>query len=172
MGCETEDVEIRRAGPRDAEPLADLHLDVWEEAYTGLIPERILLERRDRRRERIERWRQILTVDAHPSWVAVDTEPGLLGFATSGYKPDASSAELPSLRLMALYVRQRCYGTGLGSRLLATAVGDRAAHLWVLDGNLRAISFYRRHGFVFDGHSELDDHGRERRMVRARSQVR
>ncbi len=31
------------------------------------------------------------------------------------------------------------------------AIGDRAAYLWVLDGNARATAFYRRHGFADDG---------------------
>ena len=42
-------------------------------------------------------------------------------------------------------------GTGLAARLLQEALGERAAYLWVLEGNERAVAFYRRHGFAFDG---------------------
>lgn len=43
------------------------------------------------------------------------------------------------------------HGTGLADLLLAELVGERAAYLWVLDGNARAQAFYRRHGFAVDG---------------------
>ncbi len=49
----------------------------------------------------------------------------------------------------------------------AIAIGDSAAYLWVLDGNARAIRFYERHGFAFDGTTKREDVGLERRMVRA-----
>ena len=34
-------VVIRRGTPDDAERMGPLHVDVWEEAYTGLVPRRI-----------------------------------------------------------------------------------------------------------------------------------
>ena len=46
------------------------------------------------------------------------------------------------------------------------ALGDSPAYLWVLDGNVRAIGFYERHGFAFDGATKPEDVGLERRMVR------
>ena len=53
--------------------------------------------------------------------------------------------------------------------LLAVAVGDRAAYLWVLDGNARATAFYRRHGFADEGgrKPEPDTGVVEIRMARA-----
>jgi len=59
------------------------------------------------------------------------------------------------------------YGAGVGFALFEQVVGDRAAYLWVLAGNERAIGFYERQGFRLDGtEDELDD-GRHLRMVRA-----
>ena len=64
-------------------------------------------------------------------------------------------------------MRARCWGTGLGHRLLVATLGERAAYLWVLAGNDRATGFYERHGFALDGAvDDGDAHGRHLRMVR------
>lgn len=74
---------------------------------------------------------------------------GIVGLTTSG---PARDDEAPTEHeLYAINVLARAHGTGLGAALLEQAVGDRAAYLWVLDGNARAAAFYRRHGFADDG---------------------
>lgn len=150
---------IRPAEPADATGLAELHLDVWEDAYAGLMPREIL----DARRTiplpvRAARWEERL--HATPTWVAED-RTGPVGFICAG-----PGREEAGLELMALYVRARCYDTGLGSRLLRAAIGERSAYLWVLEGNTRAIRFYQRHGFVLEGQVKQADEGTELRMVR------
>lgn len=51
--------------------------------------------------------------------------------------------------------------------MLIAAIGEEPAFLWVLDGNQRAIAFYRRHGFELDGVTKMDPvAGLELRMVR------
>ena len=72
---------------------------------------------------------------------------------------------------MALYVRAEVYGTGLGHDLLVAAIAEEPAFLWVLEGNQRAIDFYRRHGFEFDGTTKTDPVGLEHRMVRWPSRI-
>lgn len=157
---------IRAATVEDAEALADLHLDVWDEAYTGLIAAEILATRRTKRADRIERWREILTADSSPIWLA-EQEDGLVGFC-SVLSPGRDEPEpgLPDLEVAALYVRAAAYGTGLGHALLMAALGEAPAYLWVLDGNTRAIHFYERQGFRFDGRTKIEPEGPERRMVR------
>jgi len=54
-------VTIRRCLPADAEALTDLHLDCWDDAYTGLMPQEVLDARRTSVPERVERWREILS---------------------------------------------------------------------------------------------------------------
>ncbi|TQL68617.1 L-amino acid N-acyltransferase YncA [Nocardioides albertanoniae] len=157
---------IRAAVPDDAEALTDLHLDVWEEAYAGLMPDRIFVERRAQRRTRIERWRTNIETGPISNTVLEADQPGrLIGFASAGPARDDDS-ELPPLELSALYVRAETYGAGLGYALLEAAIGRAAAYLWVLDGNERATAFYARQGFRFDGHTKTDPVGTERRMVR------
>lgn len=160
---------IRRPVVADAEALADLHIAVWEEAYAGLIPAEQLAVRRGNRQERITRWRA--RIESDPGGLRVAERGGwLLGFAQAGPGRDRPEPSLPGLELMALYVRSSCYGTGVGFALFDAVVGEAAAYLWVLDGNDRAIGFYRRQGFELDGAVKREPVGVERRMVRGRVQ--
>lgn len=149
----------------DAEALTDLHLDVWDEAYAGLIRPEILSARRLERPERIERWRRILA-ETSSTTLAWDDRGQLLGFVSTSTGRDEDREHLPGLEVMALYVRAHAYGTGVGWALLDARVGSSAAYLWVLDGNQRAIGFYERQGFAFDGATKPEDVGLEKRMVR------
>ena len=153
-------VKIRRALPGDAEALTRLHLDCWDDAYTGLMPQSILDARRHDVPARVERWRKILAT-GHTS--VAEHDDGLIGFVNA-----APGAELPAfeIQLFALYVRAHWWGTGVGWALFDAAVGDRSAYLWVLQGNDRAIRFYERQGFRFDGTGQDEDEGRHLRMVR------
>jgi GNAT superfamily N-acetyltransferase len=157
------DVSIRQAVGADAEPLAHLHVDVWDDAYTGLMPQGILDDRREKVAERVDKWRGILG-GPEPTWVAEDSD-GLIGFASTGPARDNDMDD--TLELYALYVRASYWGTGVGYALFEIAVGDHAAFLWVLADNIRAIGFYERQGFRLDGTEDEQDEGRHVRMVRA-----
>ncbi|XAS75717.1 GNAT family N-acetyltransferase [Dermatophilaceae bacterium Sec6.4] len=162
---------IRPCDVLDAEALTDLHLDVWEEAYAGLIPSNIFAARRSERRVRVERWRQIIASGSSRNLLIEDDHVvgRLLGFSSTGVGRDGPETDLPAHELMALYVRADVYGRGVGYELLQAALGRAGAYLWVLDGNTRAITFYERQGFVFDGTTKSADVGLERRMVRRTS---
>lgn len=73
----------------------------------------------------------------------------MIGFSAPGPSRD-DDAPVP-LELYAIYTRKPWWGSGLGGRLLEVAIGKQAALLWVLEGNLRARAFYRKHGFTEDG---------------------
>ncbi|WP_435770307.1 N-acetyltransferase family protein [Nocardioides sp. SYSU DS0651] len=156
-------VTIRPAVPDDAEALAVLHVDVWEEAYRQLMPAAIFEHRRATIAERVARWRHNLAAGPARTAAAVDAD-GLVGFASAGPARDGDVDV--DVELWALYVRARRWGTGVGRALLVDALADRPAYLWVLRGNDRAIAFYGRHGFVADGATRADEHGTELRMSR------
>ncbi|WP_253863462.1 GNAT family N-acetyltransferase [Prauserella halophila] len=159
-------MRIRPTALEDADALTDLHLDVWDEAYTGLIAADILADRRTNREARVENWRRILAGCTRTELAAEDDTGRLIGFTSVGPGRDEPAPDLPKREVMALYVRAECYGTGVGHALLNAAIGDDPAYLWVLDGNRRAIDFYERQGFHFDGTNKTEPVGVERRMVR------
>lgn len=154
---------LRLATADDAEALTDLHLDVWDDAYTGLMPQEVLDARRRGRAAAVERRRAWLAEDP-AVWLAVD-DGRLVGFANAGAPRDADPPAPEELK--ALYVRASHWSTGLGRRLLTTVLGERPAYLWVLAGNARATRFYERAGFSADGVEVAEPEGVHVRMVRA-----
>lgn len=157
-------ITVRRASPVDAEALGHLHLDVWDDAYTGLMPQQLLDDRREKVAERIDRWREILGSGEGTTLVAAGPD-GLVGFASSGVGRD-NDVDI-ELELWALYVRAAHWGSGVGYALMQEAIGDHAAYVWVLAGNERAIAFYERQGFRLDGTQDEHDEGLHVRMLRA-----
>jgi GNAT superfamily N-acetyltransferase len=107
----------------DAEALTDLHLDVWEEAYAGLMPPSVFAERRVRRAERVFSWRGIIASGSSDTLLAWDDDGRLLGFSSTGPGRDDPAEGLPPLELMALYVRAEVYGSGVGHALCEAALG-------------------------------------------------
>lgn len=147
MTVAPDPVVIREAVPADAEALGRCHLACWREAYTGMVPQDRLEVAVAAVDERIDRWRGILA--EFPGRLLADRAGEVVGFAAAGTSRDGDPG--PELELYALYVRQACWSTGLGHRLLTAALADAPASLWVFRDNLRARRFYAQHGFVPDG---------------------
>ena len=74
-------VRIRAVALDDAEDLARLHVDVWEDAYRDLMPATVFEERRATIPERVDRWRRAITEGPARTLVA-ESSPGLVGFAS------------------------------------------------------------------------------------------
>ncbi|WP_432939837.1 GNAT family N-acetyltransferase [Kribbella sp. CA-253562] len=147
---------IRRATVDDAEAGAWCHLLCWQEAYAELLDPERLCEKTDPAGigRRTERWAGAIEAGV-VRWLAINPAPDVsvrdrvIGFSSPGPARD-DDAPTP-LELYAVYTRRAWWGTGLGQRLLDVAIGRDAASLWVLEGNERAMAFYRRNGFAADG---------------------
>lgn len=156
----------------DAEALGALHVQVWRDAYAGLMPQQTLDDLDPA--QRAARWRVLAAEEAEGlaaaggkvTRVAVHPDGTLVGFGTVAAARDDDPV-LP-LELWALNVLADYQGTGAAGQLLAATLGDRSAYLWVLEGNERAIAFYRKYGFDLDGATKRDPrHGvDDLRMVR------
>lgn len=158
---------IRPAEVSDAAAIASCQTACWREAYAGLVPEDYLgsvaIEQR-----RFERWQARLAGER--AVLVAEVGGQVVGVASAGPSRDDPLVwgPGPAEELMSWYVRAAWHGTGLADQLLAVAVGDRPASLWVFAANARAQAFYRRHGFWPDGNRTVDpDTGLEEiRMVR------
>lgn len=152
-------VTVRDATASDARGIARVHVDSWRETYSGVLDERFFSEAAFDRR--LQFWSRYLAMDSRPGRLAVAEQDGdILGFANAGdaVGPDAEHGFTPArpLHVFAIYVLARAHGTGVGQQLLDAVVGADPAQLWVLRGNARAISFYRRNGFAADGTEYAD----------------
>jgi GNAT superfamily N-acetyltransferase len=151
-----ENARVREATAEDAPAIAQAHVDSWQGAYPGLIPERFLdrisLEGRERQ------WRDTLSGGSgRPLVLVAEWSGDLAGFSTvtipsrDDDEPD-DVAEIP-----AIYVRPSAWGTGVGRALMEASVaamrgaGCREAILWAVAGNDRAAAFYVRQGWRDDG---------------------
>lgn len=133
--------------PAEIEGKGYVHWKAWQEAYTGLVSQDFL----DNSQTLEKSVRQAYDRPEN-TLVARDGER-VIGFVTYGpYRWE----DLPETgEVMALYVLKEYYGQGAGQALMEKALealsGYGRVALWVLKGNERAIRFYEKCGFRFDG---------------------
>ena len=155
-------VELRDATPADAYALATVHVASWRAAYRGLMPDEVLAGLSVPEREEI--WSDRLTAQEARTSVVVATDARqFVGFAAAGPPLDPTDRADPTLgHLYALYLDPDHWGRGIGTPLHAAALDRLVTHsfthagLWVLDGNLRALRFYHRHGWTDTGRTQID----------------
>lgn len=150
------DFAIRQPTSDDASRIAELHVATWREAYAHLLPQDFFDDQHIQGRHSM--WKRILD-DSRDEWAVRIAERGtdLIGFAMVGpsFGPDGEG--LPRDRqLYSIYVSASDHGSGAGQALLDSALGAGPAMLWVAKENPRAIAFYRRNGFEFDGAEQVD----------------
>lgn len=147
---------VRPATASDAEHIAALHVTTWQEAYSHLLPDGFFDEQHSLMRR--EMWHRILNDPRDERTVRVAEIDGrAVGFAMSGPSLGGDDQDLPRERqLYCIYVSESAHGLGVGQTLLDEVIGTGPAMLWVAKQNPRAIAFYRRNGFDFDGVEQLD----------------
>ena len=150
------DFVVTRPEPADAPEIADLHVATWRETYAHLLPADYFSDAHHQMRKAM--WQHILG-SPRDEWAVriAKTDGQVVGFAMAGPSFGAEGQDLPRDRqLYSLYVTAVHHGTGVGQALLDETLGAGAAMLWVAAQNSRAIAFYRRNGFEFDGVEQVD----------------
>jgi GNAT superfamily N-acetyltransferase/chorismate mutase len=131
-GEEAVDVSVRPAGPGDVDALTSLFVASREAAYPEMP-------------------RPVHPPDEVRGWMRHHLdEPGSeLWLAERDARP-AGFLLLEDAWVHSLYVAPSLLGQGIGSLLLELAKSRRPRRLglWVFESNVRALRFYRRHGFV------------------------
>ena len=157
---------VRPAVTADAEALGRVHVTSWRETYADVLSAKFLADLSIDGRARM--WRRGLdrARPDRPVWVA-EAGGEVIGFSMAGPAHDPESPR--ELELFMIYLLAQHHGSGLGQRLLDTAIGDLPALLWVAETNPRAQAFYRRNGFESDGARKTEEtweHLVEIRMTR------
>lgn len=130
----------------EIEGKAYVHWKSWQETYTGLVDKEYL------KRMTLESCTDIAYRFRDNILVAKDNDR-VVGFAGYGAYRDDS---MPNTgEVFAIYVLQEYHNKKVGYALMNAAMEKLSAYdqtaLWVLQGNERAIRFYEKYGFRFDG---------------------
>jgi ribosomal protein S18 acetylase RimI-like enzyme len=135
-------IDIRKAEPADAEAIAEVHLEAWQGAYSGIIPHRALGAMIGRRGS--DWWANAVRRAA--SILVIDVGGVVAGYATVGRN---RSRDLPQEgEIYELYIKPEYQGVGFGSRLFAAAQQKLKSHglkglvVWALEENASALDFY------------------------------
>lgn len=139
-------IDIRKAEPRDAAAIADVHHEAWQGAYAGIIPYKALRAMINRRGR--DWWANAIRRAA--TVLVVEMGGEIVGYATLGRN---RARELPQQgEIYELYLRPEFQGIGLGRRLFAAARQALGAHgldglvVWALEENDGALGFYAGSG--------------------------
>ena len=139
-------IDIRKAEPRDAGAIAEVHHDAWRGAYAGVIPHRALTAMINRRGR--EWWANAIRGAA--SVLVVEVGGEVAGYATIGRN---RARELRQEgEIYELYLRPEYQGIGLGTRRFAEARTRLRGHglkglvVWALEENAGALDFYASSG--------------------------
>ena len=86
---------------------------------------------------------------------AIDEDGTIIGLATAGATRDEDSPTAWELYSMNVVAEQQ--GSGVADDLMRVTARDSDATVWVLAENMRAQSFYSRHGFRAEGATAVDE---------------
>ena len=143
-----------------------VHWQTWREAYDDLLPAEF------QETMTLERCRFFSQKYPENTLIAID-DMKVVGFISYGNYRDET---LQAGEIIALYVLKDYYGKGIAQKLMTEALTTlehfSEIFLWVLKENKRAIAFYKKMGFTFDGQEKILDLGKpitEIRMVRKKS---
>ena len=138
----------------------------WREAYDDLLPAEF------QETMTLERCRFFSQKYPENTLIAI-VDMKVVGFISYGNYRDET---IRAGEIIALYVLKDYYGKGIAQKLMKEALSTleqfSEIFLWVLNENKRAIAFYQKMGFTFDGQEKILDLGKpitEIRMVRKKS---
>ena len=139
-------ITIRRAGPDDYELVCEVFAD--ESAYSGTLQTPFPSK---------ERWRKRLAENTDADYLLLAFVDGAIA-GHAGLHPWGRSPRRAHVRMLGMAVQSRYQGQGVGTALMQALV-DLAdqwlpvtrLELTVFTDNERAISLYRKFGFVMEG---------------------
>ncbi len=156
---------IRPALESDIPVLAHIHVQGWKDAYKGIVDQDYLDSLKEE--DRVKDWRNIFSNEEVSRLIAQteDGRPaGFISFGKLKTPPPGSSPIRPlySSEIYALYILGDYWGQGLGINLMKQAatrlreLKHPSLCLWVMEGNERAIAFYKKRGGQRCGKKQVD----------------
>ena len=146
---------VREAVKSDSKDLANIIVESWKSAYRDIIPgdEMIRFLDKERRQKQFEKFIE-------------DDEIVLIGFYNNipcglVFANKENDEELEDCgSIYSIYLLEEYWGKGLATKLMETVTsilkeyGCKKISLWVYEENKRAINFYEKSKFIFDGNKK------------------
>jgi ribosomal protein S18 acetylase RimI-like enzyme len=143
----------------DAEEIARVHVQCWQEAYAGLLPDEFLKNLSVD--TKIAQWRQ--TVSNPQVFKCVARDAGrIVGFVSCGPAREGASKDTDG-EIFAIYILKAYHGRRIGRALIGAAArfwfskGGRNLMVLSMAGNNQATAFYEALGGVqvYEGSFEI-----------------
>ena len=135
--------------PEEIEGKSLVHWQTWREAYDDLLPANY------QETMTLEKCRFFSQKYPENTLIAMDGKK-VVGFISYGSYRDET---IQAGEIIALYVLKDYYGKGVSKQLMHAAFValDQFSeiYLWILKDNKRAIAFYQKMGFTFDGQEQI-----------------
>ena len=135
--------------PEEIEGKSLVHWQTWREAYDDLLPADF------QETMTLEKCRFFSQKYPENTLIAMDGKQ-VVGFISFGNFGDET---IQAGEIIALYVLKDYYGKGVSEQLMHAAFvaldNFSEIYLWVLKDNKRAITFYQKMGFTFDGQEKI-----------------
>ncbi|MCL2120703.1 MAG: GNAT family N-acetyltransferase [Clostridiales bacterium] len=139
--------------------VAEIHVFGWRDAYREIISDDYLFNTM-LVSKRMKYFEEAVVNNSEESYVFDD---GILrAFMTIGACRDTDKPD--SFELWGIYVDPFMQKHGIGSKMVgycetkASERGFSEIYLWVLEKNVKAITFYEKLGYVPDGSAKTSDH--------------
>lgn len=144
--------QVRKAVTKDAKSLANIIVETWKSAYGDIIPKDEIIKYldKDRRQRQFERFIE----DGEIVLIGI-CDGVACGLVFANKDNDEKLEECASI--YSIYVLEEYWGKGLATELMDSVInilkeeGCKQVSLWVYEINKRAIGFYEKSGFAFDG---------------------
>jgi ribosomal protein S18 acetylase RimI-like enzyme len=145
---------IRRASSADAATVARIHVESWNVAYRGIMPDDVIA--RTDLAYRTQFWAARIADLDWPVFV-IEEEGKCLAFCQMIPSRDSDDDATKVGHITSLHVLPHLRGRGYGRVLMDHVLaefqrrGFAAVTLWVLEENRDARRFYEKYGFHLDG---------------------
>lgn len=151
---------VRKAKLEDAKGIARVHVETWQSAYKGQIPDSYLDSLSVVHRS--ERWRDILSKpEDNATTIVAEVDGRIVGFCSVSHCRDDDMPK-DTGELWAIYVDKDYAGKGIGTALHKEGLNIlknksfNKATLWVLDSNDKTRQWYESKGWRVENKTKTD----------------
>lgn len=153
-------IKVRVAEQKDIPSLARIHVETWQCAYKGQVPDEYLNSLSVT--TRTQKWREIVDKQEEGTQTFVaEVDNQVVGFCFVGYCRDEDQGK-DTGELWSIYIDAKFMIMGVGSSLMNEAIkffksnGYKKATLWVLDTNAKSRKWYENRGWKVEGLTKVE----------------